>query len=133
MVHENFKQYWKEVEQNLTCSRSARKKFYQQTLEAANRFLDEQPDLTFDQVEEYLGSPQELAQNYLDTLSPEETATFQKKQKLIMAALAVIFILAVVIAAALFFERGQLPTVYVDTVVIDEGEISIPTSPSTEE
>lgn len=95
--------------------------------------MDEQPDLTFDQVEEYLGSPQELAQNYLDTLSPEETATFQKKQKLIMATLAVIFILAVAIAAVLFFERGQLPTVYVDTVVIDEGEISIPTSPSTEE
>ena len=50
-----------------------------------------------------------------------------------MATLAVIFILAVAIAAVLFFERGQLPTVYVDTVVIDEGEISIPTSPSTEE
>ena len=133
MVHENFKQYWKEVEQHLTCSRSARKKFYRQTLEAANRFLDEQPDLTFDQVEEYLGSPQELAQNYLDTLSPEETAKFQKNKKLIIAALAVVFLLTATIAAVLFLERGQLPTVYVDTVVIDEGEVSIPANPSPEE
>ena len=54
MFHEEFKRYWKKVEQNLTCSRVSRKKFYRQTLEAADRFLAEQPEVNFAQVEEFL-------------------------------------------------------------------------------
>lgn len=76
MFHEEFKRYWKKVEQNLTCSRVSRKKFYRQTLEAADRFLAEQPEVNFAQVEEFLGSPQELAQSYLDTLPLKEISTF---------------------------------------------------------
>lgn len=133
MFQKEFKQYWKEVEQYLTCSCASRRKFRQQTMEAVNRFLEEQPGLSFAQVKEYLGSPQELAQNYLDTLSPQEVAAFKKKKKLIMSIFVAAFILITAITIALFVRKRKLPIVYVERVVIDEGEISIPVSTSTEE
>ena len=128
MFHQEFKEYWKEVEQFLTCSRASRKKFYSETLEAANRFVEENPGVAFAQVEEYLGSPQELAENYLDTLSQKEITTTKSKKKILMAILVIAFVIAAIVAIALFLNRNQLPVIYVDTVIVDEGDISIPES-----
>lgn len=133
MVHEDFKQYWKKVEQHLTCSRSARKKFYRQTLEAANRFLDEQPDLTFDQVEEYLGSPQELAQNYLDTLSPKDLSLFRERKKLALCATMAVILLLVCLTVGLWLAKRDAVIISVETEIIDEGNISLPENSYAEE
>ena len=135
MFHQEFKEYWKEVEQFLTCSRASRKKFYTETLEAANRFVEENPGVAFAQVEEYLGSPQELAENYLETISAIEIQRFFQKRK--VGKLLLISLVLIIIASfgVLFFSVSKEPIdlVHVDTVIIDEGDISNPESSLTEE
>ena len=133
MFHEEFKRYWKKVEQNPTCSRVSRKKFYRQTLEAADRFLAEQPEVNFAQVEEFLGSPQELAQSYLDTLPLKEISTFRRRwQWRLIAAIAVILLLLCVVIGVCFMKRDVV-VISVETGIIDEGNISVPESLYAEE
>ena len=133
MFHEEFKRYWKKVEQNLTCSRVSRKKFYRQTLEAADRFLAEQPEVNFAHVEEFLGSPQELAQSYLDTLPLKEISTFRRRwQWRLIAAIAVILLLLCVVIGVCFMKRDVV-VISVETGIIDEGNISVPESLYAEE
>ena len=133
MFHEEFKRYWKKVEQNLTCSRVSRKKFYRQTLEAADRFLAEQPEVNFAQVEEFMGSPQELAQSYLGTLPLKEISTFRRRwQWRLIAAIAVILLLLCVVIGVCFMKRDVV-VISVETGIIDEGNISVPESLYAEE
>ena len=135
MFVQEFKRYWKEVERNLTCSRASRKKFYRQTMKAASQFLGEQPEASFEQVKEYLGSPQDLAQNYLETVSISEIQQYQKNRKIGKLLLISFTALIVIVIGCGIYYQSKRPAelIYVDTVIIDEGDISVPESSFAEE
>lgn len=133
MFRKEFKRYWKEVERNLTCSRASRKKLYWQTLEAATRFREEQPEVDFAQIEEYLGTPQELAQNYLEALSPRELSRYRERKRLAVCATVAMILLLFCLTVGLWLTKREAVVISVETEIIDEGDISVPESSFAEE
>lgn len=114
--------YFRQLKSRLDCPRADRARFLAQARDMAREFLDEQPDATPDMIEANLGTPEELAHYFLETLEPDRLKQYHTRKKWlrrIRTALVVALILFLTFAVIRFQFRPMHVEV-IDTITIYE-------------
>lgn len=90
--------YFRALERRLDCPKDIRKNFLTKTRRTAEDFLQEKPDATQQDLEDFLGEPEELAQGFLETLDPDILGRYRKRKKFFLCSfIAALVILLVVV------------------------------------
>ena len=74
--------YYQEVRNHLLCSKAKQDDFIFLAKFRVSELQQENPDLTYEEVIEFLGEPQELAQTYMDSLDDAVVEHYKKKRTL---------------------------------------------------
>lgn len=72
------REYFRQVRQELVCSPSVRRKAIRALELGAEEFLDQHPDATFGQLCEHFGSPGDIADQAMASLSPAELRRYAR-------------------------------------------------------
>ena len=64
------KQYLKEIQKQLVCSGKQRKQFLDDFSDNMDEYLKDNPDASLSDLQEAMGTPQEIAENFLANESP---------------------------------------------------------------
>lgn len=92
--------YFHRLERLLDCPKTACQPFLDQTRRMATDFIQGNPNATTNEVAEFLGDPQELAQGFLETLDPKIVEHHRKRKKYLgWTGVAILAILLVCISA----------------------------------
>lgn len=95
-VKEELATYFQSVERRLRCSKKRRNERMERIFRAAEEFVTERPNATKEEILAYLGDPDEVAQDLMSTLAPEEIAHYKKRKKMIIQILIGILAAALV-------------------------------------
>jgi len=120
------KQYLKEIQKQLVCSGKQRKQFLDAFSDNMDEYLKDNPDASLSDLQEAMGTPQEIAENFLANESP---AHIKKRMGIvkwvIVGVVAALVVLIVAIVVALIdghqAQRGHFHDVISeDEVIIEE-------------
>lgn len=75
-----MQQYEKRLSQALDCPKPLRRRLLERTRQMAEDFTAGKPDAAWDEVEEFLGDPQELAQTMLEHENQEKLTQYRKRK-----------------------------------------------------
>lgn len=84
----------------MDCPKSLRRPFLDKTRRMAEEFLQNHPEASSEEVADYLGEPQELAQGFLETLDQETLTRYRKRKKFFLfgcIAVLVVMLVGVII------------------------------------
>lgn len=87
------------LERQMDCPKGIRRPFLKRTRQEAEQFLQDRPDATRQELTDYLGEPQELAQGFLETLDPDVLERYHRRKKVLLRGC--IAVLAAALAAAI--------------------------------
>lgn len=92
--------YVQTLERQMDCPKGIRRPFLKRTRQAAEQFLQDRPEATRQELADYLGEPQELAQGFLETLDPDVLERYRKRKKFLLRGciVALVGILAIVVS-----------------------------------
>lgn len=76
--------YFGTLERRLDCPSDVRRDFLAKTRRTAEEFLQEKPEATQQDLADYLGEPQELAQGFLETLEPDALERYHRRKKFLL-------------------------------------------------
>ena len=96
-----------------------------QTRRMADDFVQEMPEASYDEVQRFLGPPQELAQSFLETIEPSHLLQFQKRQRIFRRGLLTLLAAVLLLVTAFYIRLLHTPAeVFVtETLIIyDETE-----------
>lgn len=112
--------YFQNVERLLDCPKPFRRHFLSHTRRMAEDFVQGNPEATTQELEEFLGEPQELAQGFLETLDPEVLERYHKRKKLLRRGLVALLVAALIAVTAWGIQLYRSPKVLevVETTVI---------------
>ena len=79
ILEKNLGKYYKELYRHLLCSKSLKQNFITETKKRVNDFIEENSDANFEDIIDFLGTPESLATFYLDILDPIELETHRRK------------------------------------------------------
>ena len=119
--------YEKRLAQALCCPPALRKRLLTNTREIARDFLAGKPDATWEDVEEFLGDPQELAQTMLEAENQEALARYRKRKKRIQYCVVggLVVALLISVATSIYIARTRKnPITVTETLIIYETEDS---------
>lgn len=68
----------------MDCPKSLRRPFLDKTRRMAEDFLQNNPDASSEEVADYLGEPNELAQGFLETLDQEVLNRYRRRKKFLL-------------------------------------------------
>lgn len=88
--------YLRRLNRLLDCPKPLRKSFLKQTKRIAEDFIRGKPDAVPQEITDYLGDPQELAQGFLETLEPDVLNRYRIRKKFFLRGC--ITLLAIVLA-----------------------------------
>lgn len=88
------------LERQMDCPKGIRRSFLKRTRQEAEQFLQDRPEATWQELADYLGEPQELAQGFLETLDPDVLERYRKRKKFLLRGciVALVGILAIVVS-----------------------------------
>lgn len=112
--------YFQRVGTRLNCSRRLRDRLLERIRRGAEEFVAERPEATQKEVEEYLGNPEEVAQELMEALDPAEVKRYQKRKRIGVLLVIGILTVALVAASALLIHFRNTP---IETVMV--GKITI--------
>lgn len=72
-----LKGYLRQLNRALACPRGQRQQFLSETKRMAEDFLQGNPGATMEEVQSFLGDPQELAQTYLESIDPNVLSRYR--------------------------------------------------------
>lgn len=118
--------YYRELERQLQCPRAKRKEFLQETQRMTADFIESSPHAEFSDVVSFVGSPEELAQTYHETLGQEVTEKFRRarrlKRILLLGVVVAGLITAILYNVYLQNRQYDVEITAVQTIVIYETE-----------
>lgn len=125
MYQKELKDYCRRTRRYLPGGRKQRAIFEAYLMNCAAEFLQEQPQATFAELEAYIGTPEQAAQEYIRSL-PEGVAEswLKRKKQCKRLALAAVVLLIVLLAGLVIYYymiRGVLVS---KVTIIDYGDIS---------
>ena len=88
-VSVSLSNYYNSLERLLKCPKEQRGRFLEQTRRMAEDYMQGNPDVTPQEVTDFLGDPRELAREFLDTLDPELLERYQKNRMIFRWGFAV--------------------------------------------
>lgn len=105
MYEREVKDYCRRVGGLLACGRTQRQAFDRLTAESVQDYLQEEPGASWTEVEQMLGSPEEAADAFMETLPPgtAERWAGTRKRRMRLATAAVCLIFALLIGVIAFF------------------------------
>ncbi len=119
-------EHLRQVKKNLCCEKEAQAVFEQRVQTAVRDIQAEHPDVSWEQCVEILGTPEQMAEEYMQEFSPEYISGYRKKQQRkwgygIAAAVLAIVVLAVVAGYWWFVKSTHV--VDVQTTISDAGNV----------
>lgn len=84
----------------------------------AEDYIQGNPDATWQELVDFLGEPEELAQGFLETLDPEVLERFQKRRNLFLVGLVAVLVIALVAVSCWAIHLWNVPTLIEATNVI---------------
>lgn len=94
------KKYIQEIKRNLVCNKEQRKKFLASFSDNMDEYLNDNPDADFAQLQKDLGTPEEIANAFLENTSASNVKKRMSFVKWIVAGVAIvlsIYITAIII------------------------------------
>ena len=88
--------YFQSLKRLLDCPKHFRRHFLTHTRRMAEDFMQGKPDATPQELEAYLGAPQELAQGFLETLDPKILERYHKWKKLILNSCLIALVVSII-------------------------------------
>lgn len=92
----NMSAYFRDLKRCLDCPKDIRSHFLTKTRQTAEDFLRSRPDTVQQDLEDYLGEPQELAQGFLETLDPDLLERYRKRKKFLLRGCIAVVIIALI-------------------------------------
>lgn len=112
--------YLRELNRHLDCPKRIRKPFLDKTRQMAEDFVQGKPDATAQDIIDYLGEPQELAQGFLETLEPEMLKRYRNRKKFLLRGCVAALIMLLIVVSAWCIHLWHVPSEIeaVETTVI---------------
>ncbi len=95
-----LEQYCQQLNALLPCPPEDAKRCIADVRQSAKRLREEQPEITADEIREFLGEPRDVARMFLDTLDPVRVERYRKRKKWFIRLL--IGVLTVALCGALY-------------------------------
>ena len=105
MYEREVKDYCRRAGGLLACGRTQRREFDRLTAQSVQDYLQEEPDATWTEVEQMLGSPEEAADAFMETLPPgtAERWAGTRKRRLRLAAVSICLVIALLVGVIAYF------------------------------
>ncbi len=113
--------YEKELIRALNCPKPLRRRLLSRTRQMAQDFQAGKPDASWDEVADFLGSPQEVAQTMLESENQEMLARYRKRKLWLKRGL-IAAIIAALLGTAIFLYCTRLTVIVESTLTIYENE-----------
>ncbi len=113
--------YEKNLTQALNCPKTMRRRLLDRTRGMVQDFLAGKPDAGWDEVADFLGDPQELAQTMLETADQEMLERYRKRKLWLKRGL-VAAVIAALLGSSIYFYSTRLNVTVERTMVIYETE-----------
>jgi len=112
--------YFHRLERLLDCPKAACQPFLDQTRRMATDFIQGNPNATTNEVAEFLGDPQELAQGFLETRDPDILERYRKWKSRFRWCCAAALVIALVFVSiyAIYFKKTPVQMEITDTLII---------------
>lgn len=121
-IKDDLSRYYKEIKDNLPCQRKFREIFLTEAHKLVNDFMQNKPDATYEDIVKSVGTPEELAETFLNTLADggkiEKYLTARRKKKRIA-------IIALIITTVILFGVIVYIICIRHTTAVSEGTITI--------
>lgn len=129
LAEKELDSYCQEMRKHLLCSKAKQEDFVFLARFRVSELQQENPDLTYDDVIDFLGEPQELAQIYMESLdddSKERYLAKKKRQRRFFRALVVVS--AALIACYFFYSASFIvdPEITEEKTTTIEPEMAAP-------
>lgn len=120
--------YFQRVRNRLSCSKKYQNEQMQKIFRAAEEYAQENPNATLEEVEEYLGNPEEVAQELMESIDPEVLERDRKRKRLgVMVAIGILVAALIVVGIGfIHLTLDTNPIEITETLVIYPEEEIIP-------
>ena len=93
MIETLIRQYLREVRKEVRCSAKRKRAFLAELETGLREFAQEAPDLTMEQLIDAFGTPQQRAQDFMETLDAKEVKkAFTWKKAVVIGLIAIVLI-----------------------------------------
>lgn len=91
--------YLRQAKKNLCCEKEAQAIFEQRVYTAVSDIQAERPDISWEECVEILGTPEQMAEEYMQEFSPEYVSGYMKKQhrKRMYSVVASVLVIAILL------------------------------------
>ena len=121
ILEQRMGQYCQRVRASLRCPARDAKRCITDVQRTAERLRQEEPKISPEEIEEFLGEPEEVARMFQDTLDPVRVEWYHRRKRLLLGLLVGVLLLGVL--GALYFAycvREKLQFTYTETFYIGE-------------
>ena len=133
MTEKECHEYFKKARKHLLCDEKQKLLFDTQMRPAIEVLKNENPAITYEECISIIGTPEEAAESFLSTLSPEMIAAYRCKKCRTTWLIRIIAVVLIVVlgAAALYMYTSKKWRVFeAKTTIIDFGDIDIEDVPN---
>lgn len=132
MYEREVKDYCRRAGSLLACGRAQRQRFDRLTRQSVQEYLQEVPGASWPEVEQTLGSPEEAAGAFMESLPPgvaeHWAGAHRRRLRLAAAAVCLVFTLLVGIVVFYFVTKGVV-IIETETTIVYETEGAPKTTP----
>lgn len=114
------KQYLKEIQKQLVCSGKQRKQFLDAFSDNMDEYLKDNPDASLSDLQEAMGTPQEIAENFLANESPAHIKKRMGIVKWVIVGIVAALVVFIIYLAVALIDGHQAQHGYGKEEIIDE-------------
>ena len=105
MYEREVKDYCRRVGGLLACGRTQRREFDRLTAQSVRDYLQEAPDASWTEVEQILGSPQDAADAFMESMPPDTAERWAgaRKRRLRLAVVSICLVIALLVGVIAYF------------------------------
>lgn len=118
------KQYLKEIQKQLVCSGKQRKQFLDAFSDNMDEYLKDNPDASLSDLQEAMGTPQEIAENFLANESPAHIKKRMGIVKWVIVGIVAALVIFIIYLTAMLIDSHKAQRGHFH-YVISEGEVII--------
>ena len=117
------KQYLKQIKKLLVCKGSKKRKFLKSFDDNIEEFLKDNPDASYDELQKNMGTPQEIANEFLENESAVHIKRRTTIVKLVIIGIIICLIIVAITFVAVFIDAHEANHGYFENSITDEGII----------
>lgn len=133
MTEKECHEYFKKARKHLLCDEKQKLLFEKQMRAAIEDLKNENPAITYEECISIIGTPEEAAESFLSTLSPEMIAAYRCKKCRITWLIRIVAVVLIVVlgAAALYmYTSKKWRVIEAETTIVELGDIDIEDIPN---